>query len=199
MKCEIKDFIISDYIEDLTLCDDIIDYHRKSENKYRGLVNSKDKSIQIVDESVKSSTDVILDKSTLLWKRYTQQMQKIVMKYTEYYEYADKTTSKWTILENTNIQHYKQNEGYKAWHFERGSGDFPVVYRYLVFMTYLNDVDDQGETEFLYQGRKIKPRKGLSLIWPAEWTHTHRGIPSPTEEKIIVTGWYSLVPNVGLQ
>jgi hypothetical protein len=56
-------------------------------------------------------------------------------------------------------------------------------------MTYLNDLTDGGETEFHYQQVKVKPEKGLTLIWPADWTHTHRGIPSETQEKYIVTGW----------
>ena len=58
-------------------------------------------------------------------------------------------------------------------------------------MFYLNDVEDEGETEFYYQKLKVKPKKGLTLIWPADWTHTHRGIPSKTQEKYIATGWYS--------
>ena len=58
-------------------------------------------------------------------------------------------------------------------------------------MTYLNDINDGGETEFLYQNIKIKPRKGLTLIWPADWTFTHRGNFAPSEEKYIVTGWFN--------
>ena len=57
-------------------------------------------------------------------------------------------------------------------------------------MTYLTDVvGEGGETEFYYQKLKIKPKKGLTLIWPSDWTHTHRGIPAPDEEKVIITGW----------
>ena len=57
-------------------------------------------------------------------------------------------------------------------------------------MTYLNDVKDGG-TEFLYQNLKTKAEKGLTLIWPSAWTHTHKGIISPTKEKYIITGWYA--------
>ena len=57
-------------------------------------------------------------------------------------------------------------------------------------MTYLNDVIDRGETEFFHQKIKVKPKKGLTLIWPVDWTFYHRGIPSPTQEKYIITGWY---------
>ena len=67
------------------------------------------------------------------------------------------------------------------------------VYRHLAFMTYLNDVNEGGETEFFYQEAKIRPRKGLSLIWPTDWTHTHRGVPAPKEQKTIVTGWLKFV------
>ena len=58
-------------------------------------------------------------------------------------------------------------------------------------MTYLNDVNDGGETEYYYQKVKIKPVKGLTLIVPVDWTFTHRGIVSLTETKYIVTGWFS--------
>ena len=34
-------------------------------------------------------------------------------------------------------------------------------------------------------------KKGLTLIWPTDFTHTHRGMPSFKTEKEIVTGWYS--------
>ena len=37
----------------------------------------------------------------------------------------------------------------------------------------------------------VEAKKGLTLIWPATWTHTHRGIVSNDKEKYIVTGWYS--------
>ena len=65
-----------------------------------------------------------------------------------------------------------------------------ITNRALVYMTYLNTVTDQGETEFKYQKTKYKPVKGKSLIWPTDFTHTHRGIPSPTQEKWIATGWF---------
>jgi hypothetical protein len=58
-------------------------------------------------------------------------------------------------------------------------------------MTFLNDMTDEGGTEFLYQDLKVEPKKGLTLIWPSYWTHTHRGVISKTQEKYIVTGWYS--------
>ena len=60
-------------------------------------------------------------------------------------------------------------------------------------MTYLNNVKSGGETEWFYQNLKVKPQKGLTVIWPAIWTHTHRGLPAPKELKYICTGWYDYI------
>ena len=57
-------------------------------------------------------------------------------------------------------------------------------------MTYLTDTPNGG-TEFLYQNMQTESVKGTTLLWPAYWTHTHRGIISKTHRKEIITGWFS--------
>jgi len=63
----------------------------------------------------------------------------------------------------------------------------------LTFMTYLNTVIDRGGTEFYYQKLVHEAKTGKTLIWPVDWTHTHRGVVSPTQDKYIITGWFNLV------
>ena len=58
-------------------------------------------------------------------------------------------------------------------------------------MIYLNDVTEGGYTEFPTQNKLLQPRSGDMIIWPAYWTHPHRGIASKTQTKYIMTGWYS--------
>ena len=58
-------------------------------------------------------------------------------------------------------------------------------------MTYLNNVKNGG-TYFKYQNLKTKAKKGLTLIWPTDFTHVHQGIISK-ETKYIVTGWYGFI------
>ena len=58
-------------------------------------------------------------------------------------------------------------------------------------MTFLNDVPNGG-TMFKYQNITVPAKKGLTLIWPTDFTHTHKGEISKTHEKYIVTGWYTL-------
>jgi hypothetical protein len=61
-------------------------------------------------------------------------------------------------------------------------------------MIYLNDVTEGGETEFYYQQHFETPEQGKLIIWPSDWTYLHRGIPSPTQVKYILTGWFRHFP-----
>jgi hypothetical protein len=85
------------------------------------------------------------------------------------------------------VQKTKIGQGYHVWHFE--SGEAETMNRSLVYSIYLNDVQEGGETEFLYQHKRYAPRQGDVLIFPAHFTHTHRGNPPLSNEKYIVTGW----------
>jgi len=77
--------------------------------------------------------------------------------------------------------------GYHVWHYESSTRD--TSNRLLAWMVYLNDVVEGGETEFLYQHMRVKPSTGTLLIWPASFTHTHRGNPPLSNDKYIITGW----------
>ena len=59
----------------------------------------------------------------------------------------------------------------------------------MAFILYLNDVDEGGETEFLYQSRRVKAKAGTVVLWPAAYTHVHRGNPPLSGSKYILTGW----------
>ena len=91
-----------------------------------------------------------------------------------------------------SMQHYEKGGGFKKWHTERINSLPGSVYRHLVFMTYLNDVPDGG-TEWYHQDLYIPAKKGYTVVWPADWTHFHRGRVSETSEKKIITGWLSYV------
>ena len=64
-----------------------------------------------------------------------------------------------------------------------------ATHRMLVGMLYLNDVSKGGETEFYHQGVSIQPRQGTVVVWPAYFTHTHRGNPPVSNTKYIVNKW----------
>ena len=66
---------------------------------------------------------------------------------------------------------------YNGWHCERGG--IECTNRMLVWMMYLNDCEDGGETSFLYQKYNMKPEKGLLLFW-LQILHIH------TEECLVI-------------
>ena len=183
---DLNNFIGGWYFDDTSICDKLIFYFNNK--KIKGPGNVGENGSYIVDKKKKDSTDCRLENATLL-QSYGTQLQEVTNNYVEKYKYSSLICD-WKIVEPINIQHYKPNGGFHQWHTER-SADAPD--RHLVFMTYLNDVNDGGETEFYHQNLKVKPEKGLTLIWPSDWTFTHRGVTSKTEEKYIITGWFSFV------
>ena len=98
-----------------------------------------------------------------------------------------------TFYEIFQIQKYDQNKGhYNGWHAE--TGDFEMSRRMFVFILYLNDVNEGGETELLYTGLKVKPQKGKLLIHPASYPFVHKGHTPISDSKYILTTWLSYVP-----
>jgi prolyl 4-hydroxylase len=89
-----------------------------------------------------------------------------------------------------NIQRYKTGEHFQQIHSERTS--ISTLHRIFAWMTYLNDVEGGGSTYFNHYDLEVQPKKGLTLIWPAEWTHSHRGNILKSGSKYIITGWMDL-------
>jgi hypothetical protein len=186
-----KSFIGAWYLPDLALCDDIVAFFASNANQAPGQIGNQGE----VNPHIKDSRDVVVTPDTFGQApivTYLAALRGIVENYVEKYQ-AAYFVDPWGVLENINIQYYKPGAGYKAWHTERRGKQAPSVNRHLVFMTYLNDVTDAGGTEFMNQRIIAQPKKGLTLIWPADWTHMHRGIVSPTQDKYIITGWFSFV------
>ena len=90
---------------------------------------------------------------------------------------------------SVKIQKTDPGAGYHIWHSEQGAGEQSA--RCLVYSAYLNDIDDAGETEFLYQRLRIAPKENTMVMWPAAFTHTHRGnVVHGNKSKYIITGWF---------
>ena len=165
------------------LCDDIITLFKDNkEHQAAGVVGPPLR----VDPTEKISTVVPIhpsyDHPTFII--YKNILENIIHRYEKKYPEIEEL-SKFGMVESCQIQYYKPEEGFKKWHFERSS---KAENRCLVFMTYLNDVPDAG-THFKYQDLTTPAEKGLTLIWPTDFTHTHKGQITDKHEKYIITGW----------
>lgn len=70
---------------------------------------------------------------------------------------------------------------------------YEVANRYLVFLWYLNDVAEGGETEFCDLGVKVLARTGRLLMFPPYWMYQHAGRPPLSGDKYILS-MYLLFP-----
>ena len=184
-----ESFIGGWYIPE-TICNNMVDYFNE---KKRNNVTSPGEvtysgNIGVVKEIIESEDlEIHPNNGETPFKEYRDYLQKSLNKYVQKYTMLNKV-SHFNLNVGYNIQYYKKGGGYKDYHCERG-GYKSTIKRIVVFMTYLNDVDDGG-TEFYYQKIISPAKKGLTVLFPSDWTHTHRSQVSHTKEKYIATGWF---------
>ena len=120
---------------------------------------------------------------------YFDYLHKCFICYTKHYD----VQFEGTIFNDVfKIHKVRKTEGFHQWHYENTS--YESRDRFLVYQTYLQAPSEGGETEFLLQSKRIDPVVGRTLIWPAGFTHKHRGNPPLKREKIYLTGWFNMSP-----
>ena len=140
-----------------------------------------------VNFNAKKCTEIYLKRHQYVL--FESKLQQCFKDYILEYPLSD-ILSPWDLSSVFKIQKYKPGEGFFSLHCEAdGLGCEEMRRRVHAWMIYLNDVHDGGYTEFPSQDKKFQPRRGDVLIWPAYFTHPHRGIVSKTQTKYIVTGW----------
>tara|TARA_B100000700_G_C15047974_1_gene858864 strand:- start:1565 stop:2161 length:597 start_codon:yes stop_codon:yes gene_type:complete len=180
-------FIGSWVIEPVTLCEDLIKYFELNLDKQK-----RGKTAGGININTKDSIDITINPKDIL-----QPGNKIFQTYfNELFACYKNYIVEWPFLEimsekleigSFNLQRYKPGQHFKKIHTERAS--IETLHRIFAFMTYLNDTEEGGETYFSHYDLEIKPKQGLTLIWPAEWTHAHRGNILKKGKKYIITGW----------
>ena len=177
-------------LENKELCKEIIDFFENNSD-----LHTKGTTGGGVDESIKKSTDITIkpenlkDEKYKVFNKYFENLYQCFTDYKEQYDFL-KTFVKKIHIGPFNIQKYLPGGHFARLHSERT--DMAHIHRIFAWMTYLNDVDDGGTTDFDYYKVKVKPKTGKTLIWPAEWTHAHRGSVLNGGEKYIITGWLHL-------
>lgn len=180
-----------------SLCKKYIDYFEEcletSSNNFNE--NTDDKTLIIDGKEQfggrnigRSDTSMLLNYSNRnLANNCNQYLQACFLDYID--QYGQLKEQYRLISTDVKMQKTEPGGGYHVWHCE----DTGVnnAQRVLVWAIYLNDLpDSEAETEFLYQKLRIKPTTGTCVIWPASFTHIHRGLTVYTENKYILTGWY---------
>jgi hypothetical protein len=177
------------------LCKSFIDAFEASDEKRPGILYGADSSSST---DSKKSTDITFDPRYLqhpIWGPLLINIVDVIEKgqrdYIDRHSLAMSKVDPFQISPLFNMQKYEPGEGFYGWHCERASNKYGG--RVLVWIIYLNTVTDRGETEFYYQHHFESAEEGKLVIWPSDWTYLHRGIPSPSQTKYILTGWFNMI------
>ena len=172
-------------------CDKVINFYKKN-NKFQKsrLKTEGTPSLMKADHSLDPGK---VDDNTIKYF-YNLLSNKILPKYNDKYNFKYYDDFKYTI-NDFKTQKTLPSEGYHLWHAENCHNEYGVRQRLAVWSLYLNDVEEGGETEFLLQSKRIKPEQGTVCIFPAGFTHIHRGNPPLSGKKYIATGWISFPSN----
>lgn len=177
-------------------CDELIEYIEKSQLTRQLGTNTmmrQDFSTHIFPSQFNKRTDPDGEKKSI-YDRMNGYLGSCLDEYL--YQFSALQVASYFNSE-IKLQKTEPTQGYHLWHCENAGIQF--MQRAMVWSVYLNDIpDNEGETEFLYQKLRVNPEKGMVLIWPGGYTHTHRGNPPYTKTKYIATGWYSFMPDNGM-
>ena len=180
-------FIGSWTIERLSICEDLINYYEVNLSK-----QVKGRTAQGINPNIKDSFDIKINPKEIIlpgnevFKEYFEKLFECYKDYINEWPFL-KDLAEGLEIGSFNLQKYTSGQHFKKIHTERSS--LENAHRIFAFMTYLNDVEEGGSTYFSHYDLAIQPTKGLTLIWPAEWTHAHRGNILKKGSKYIITGW----------
>ena len=181
-------------LENNELCKNIVNFFETNIDLQKDGTTGDGKKTEL-----KKTTDINIHPNNLKEEKFVHIKEYIKALHNCYLDYQEQ----WPFLKdkiNTvdiptfNIQRYNPGDHFSHIHTERSS--LNSLHRVFAWMTYLNNVDDGGNTHFIHYDLKIKPEIGKTLIWPAEWTHAHCGEILNTGVKYIITGWMHFPTNL---
>ena len=179
---------IGSWLLEASLCDELINYFEKNQKKHLQGITSKGS----LNLNIKNRTDLTLSPKDLelsenhIFKLYFENLFQFYKDYCIQWPFIKEMVNNLEIG-SFNLGRYLPGQHFQAMHTERSG--LSTLHRLFAFMTYLNDVEEGGSTYFNHYDLNVQPKKGTTLIWPAEWTHAHKGNPIKKGCKYIITGW----------
>jgi hypothetical protein len=121
------------------------------------------------------------------YERFNFLKDKVTFLFDEYikeYPQINYTKDKW-LLNEFRFKHFKPNNYFKGWHSEHS---IKGNKRLLCLQFYLSD--HNCGTEF-YDGYTVLSKTGRAMMFPAYFTHTHRGQLCPEYKDRYILGGYA--------
>ena len=185
-----KDFLgVFDNMADEAYCKKVINHFERVKTISR---REKENVSQIEKDNqiyfmINETDSVVMDANQVILEGFIKAISKALDKYRKQYPILIEGVGKYDLNNDVKIQRTLPGQGYHVWHCENGG--IPSSRRMIVASMYLNKCEEGGETEFLYQHRRIKPQAGRVVLAPTGWTHPHRGNPPLKGVKYMINGW----------
>ena len=184
-------FIGSWFLTNHKLSDRLIEYFEKNTHLHRQGVMGGGRNLNL---EKKKTTEIAINPLDLnkpqfsIFHDYFDELFECYNDYKNQWPFLNEKLKK-VDIPTFNLQRYLPGDHFSQIHTERISK--ANMHRIFAWMTYLNDIEDgaNGYTNFSHYNLRIKPEKGKTLIWPAEWTHAHSGETLLKGKKYIITGW----------
>lgn len=180
-------FIGSWFLDDRSLCDRLIAFFDRGAARHR-----QGRTSAGIDLAIKDATDLViypndLEKADFVpVAAYLRELEACMRDYVLQWPHVGEIFGVIDLVP-FQIQRYTPGQHFQSPHSERMTAG--LMHRAFAWMTYLNDVEEGGRTRFHYFDLDVKPERGKTLIWPAEWTHMHAGEVVRSGTKYIITGW----------
>ena len=158
-------------------CKETIDMFEKSKNPTNDERYESPDFNQVISQS-KSFTEICLegkDEWFEIKKHFLVACQQHFLKFAKELGIEKHHLSKNIVQENVHFKKYQANglDVFKNHVDVIDTG--PLSKRFLVFIMYLSDVEEGGETTIPRYNIKCKPKAGRLLMFPPFWTHPHQG------------------------
>jgi len=187
-----KNFIgIYDDVVSIDYCKKVIEHFENVETVHRledehSSSLKRDNKIYFINNWNKDDS-IIMSANGIILKSFVEALSKTLEKYKKEYPVLIDGVGRYDINNDIKIQRTLPGEGYHVWHCE--NSNLKDSRRMILVFMYLNDCEEGGETEFLYQHERVKPKTGRMVLAPASWTHFHRGNPPLKNAKYMINGW----------
>ena len=155
----------------------------------------RDKDLKLITGShyflLQEEDNTLLNFNIKLLNEFHNIINVAFLNYVEKYKTAFESGPTIVLNPNIKLQKTSPGEGYHIWHSENSG--LQNSSRVFFFIMYLNDIEEGGETEFLYQNKRDLPKEGRLIIAPASFTHLHRGNTPLKGDKYCLTGWFEYI------
>ena len=174
-----SDNFIQGYYLDHDKCDPLISYYDNLSEQYQAqIVIKTDENLitQIADLSKRNCFADWIDYENDILQHHFNNLWDFHLDYMQLHSIIEKSAGfgprdPWELIK------YDKGGHHIDWHYERMDNDGKTGGRLLTYITFLDD--GCGSLEFLYQNKTFESEKGLTVIFPSDWTHTHRINPAP--------------------